>query len=114
MTHGIGITVNADQVSFMFGYLLLCDLTTLGSSGRAINPPCGGWYASLSRFEMLPLALDLSRLTGYARARIRVCAHEKKQVLSTLFAGGYECPYEDMECKCRWSGRTPVSFRRIN
>ena len=89
----------------MFGYLLLCDLTTLGSSGRTSNPPCGGGSSSLSRFKMLPLALDLSRLTGYARARIRVCAHEKKQVLKTLFAGGYECPYEDMESECRWSGR---------
>lgn len=29
---------------------------------------------------------------GYARARIRVGAHEKKQVLSTLFHGGYEGP----------------------
>ncbi len=26
--------------------------------------------------------------SGYARARIRVCAHETKQVLSTLFVGG--------------------------
>ena len=39
--------------------------------------------------------------SGYARARIRVCAHEIKQVLSTLFSGGYECPYEDGEYERR-------------
>ena len=45
------------------------------------------------------------RVHGLARARIREGAHNRKQVLSTLFAGGYECPYEDRECECRRPGR---------
>jgi len=45
-----------------------------------------------------------------ARAPMREGAHNWKQVLRTLFAGGYECPYEDRELECRRSGRKLYSW----
>jgi len=51
-----------------------CDLATAPGPGGILIPSGIG-----------PIGGDGSR----ARARIRVCVHELKQVLSTLFAGGY-------------------------
>ncbi len=92
-------------MSKLFEYILLCYSATMGSSGTEtiFSSGMGMGYSRESAFLFAVLAIS-----GYARARIRVCAHEVKQVLCTLFSGGYECPYEDMESECRWSGRISI------